>query len=209
MKKISVANRVLQAAALAALSLLLGACGKDVEDSSATAPAPATQASKQDAAPLVADEDKYRANAVVTGKTAAAVDLKFDVPERPQPGQAIEIELLFLPRAAADVLEVEVTGIPGLTVVSGNSARFEDVSSGDRHVLRALASVDAPGLYYVGVVARMVSKVQTDVRTFSVPVAVGSVAAEQKTAPTEDADGQAIESMPAVESGEPRDPASR
>ncbi|MCK7583523.1 MAG: hypothetical protein MZV65_53690 [Chromatiales bacterium] len=40
-------------------------------------------------------------------------------------------------------------------------------------MLRALASVDAPGLYYVGVVARMVSKVQTDARTFSVDAGGG------------------------------------
>jgi hypothetical protein len=47
----------------------------------------------------------------------------------------------------------------------------------------------------------MVTKVQSDARTFSVPVAVGSVQAAQKAAPEMDASGQPVESMPAAESG--------
>jgi hypothetical protein len=46
----------------------------------------------------------------------------------------------------------------------------------------------------------MITQVQSDVRTFSVPVVVGEVAAAEKTAPATDATGQAIESMPASES---------
>ena len=141
------------------------------------------------------------ANAVVTGKTAAAVDLKYDVPVKPAVGEPFELELAFLPRLAADTLEVEVTGIPGLTLVSSGTSRFEAVGAGDRHVMRVLVRADAPGLYYVGVAARMVTKVQTDSRTFSVPVAVGNVQAAQKPAPEVDDSGQPVESMPAAESG--------
>jgi hypothetical protein len=48
----------------------------------------------------------------------------------------------------------------------------------------------------------MVTKVQTEARTFSVPVVVGAVTAPQKPAqaPAQDASGQAIESLPAEES---------
>ena len=146
------------------------------------------------------------ANAVATGKTAAAVDLKYDVPVKPAVGEPFELELAFLPRLAADSLEVEVTGIPGLTLVSSGTSRFEGVSAGDRHVMRVLVRADAPGLYYVGVAAKMVTKVQSDARTFSVPVAVGSVQAAQKAAPEMDAAGQPVESMPAAESGGPTEP---
>ena len=52
-----------------------------------------------------------------------AVDLKYDVLAKPDVGQPFEIELAFLPRLAADSLEVEVTGIPGLTLVSGGAAQ--------------------------------------------------------------------------------------
>jgi hypothetical protein len=64
-----------------------------------------------------------------------------------------------------------------------------------------VARAEAKGLYYIGVAARMVSKVQTEARTFSVPVVVGAVAAAEKPTPTVDASGDAVESMPAAESG--------
>jgi hypothetical protein len=146
------------------------------------------------------------ANAVATGKTAAAVDLKFDVPVKPAVGEPFELELAFLPRLAADSLEVEVTGIPGLALISSGTSRFEGVNAGDRHVMRVLVRADAPGLYYVGVAVKMVTKVQTDARTFSVPVAVGSVQAAQKVAPEMDAAGQPVESLPAAESGGTTEP---
>jgi hypothetical protein len=70
-------------------------------------------------------------------------------------------------------------------------------------VVKVLARVDAPGLYYLGVVARMVSKVQSEARTFSVPIVAGEVAAAEKPAPKTDAAGEPVESLPAVESGGP------
>ncbi|MCK7583524.1 MAG: hypothetical protein MZV65_53695 [Chromatiales bacterium] len=72
------------------------------------------------------------ATAVATGKTAAAgVVLKYDVPAPARSRARTHPDRAAVPArgAAADVLEVEVTGIPGLTVGGGNSARFEDVSS--------------------------------------------------------------------------------
>jgi hypothetical protein len=179
-----------------ALAALLSGCGRDDE-----APPPPTvpEPVAADTA-AVAPGDEALANAVVTSKTAAAVDLKYDVLAKPAVGQPFEIELTFLPRLAADVLEIEVTGIPGLELVSGGSARIEAVNAGDRHSTRVLVRADAAGLYYVGVVAKMMTQVQSDVRTFSVPVVVGEVAAAEKAAPGTDATGQAIESMPASES---------
>lgn len=191
--------------AIVVLAGALAGCGKGQEDAVATAPPPpaATQGPEAAAAAAPADapEDANMANAVVTGKTAAAVDLKYDVPVKPAVGEPFELELAFLPRLAADSLEVEVTGIPGLTLVSGGASRFAGVGAGDRHVMRVLVRADSPGLYYVGVAAKMVTKVQADARTFSVPVAVGHAQAAQKAAPEVDASGQPVESMPAAESG--------
>ncbi len=191
-------------AAIVAFAVVLAGCGKGQEEAVATTPPPAATQGPDAAAaaPAVSSpEDEKMANAVATGKTAAAVDLKFDVPVKPAVGEPFELELAFLPRLAADSLEVEVTGIPGLALISSGTSRFEGVSAGDRHVMRVLVRADAPGLYYVGVAVKMVTKVQTDARTFSVPVAVGSVQAAQKVAPETDASGQPVESMPAAESG--------
>jgi len=190
-------------AAIVALAVVLAGCGKGEEEAVATTPQPASAQGPDAAAAAPAvesPEDEKMANAVATGKTAAAVDLKYDVPVKPAVGEPFELELAFLPRLAADSLEVEVTGIPGLALISSGTSRFEGVGAGDRHVMRVLVRADAPGLYYVGVAVKMVTKVQSDARTFSVPVAVGSVQAAQKAAPEMDASGQPVESMPAAES---------
>jgi len=190
-------------AAIVALAVVLAGCGKGEEEAVATTPQPASAQGPDAAAAAPAvesPEDEKMANAVATGKTAAAVDLKYDVPVKPAVGEPFELELAFLPRLAADSLEVEVTGIPGLALISSGTSRFEGVGAGDRHVMRVLVRADAPGLYYVGVAVKMVTKVQSDARTFSVPVAVGSVQAAQKAAPEMDASGQPVESMPTAES---------
>lgn len=197
------------AIAVVSVTALLAACGRDDEQA---ASAPAEKAAEKPAAaakpPAKADDpDSRLATAVAAGKTSAGVDLKYDVAAKPDPGQDFQIELVFLPRVAADALEVEVTPIPGITLVSGATARFESVVAGERYLAPVVARADGPGLYYLGVSARMATQVQSEARTFSVPVVVGAGAAAQKPEPTpaQDASGQAIESLPAEESGsEPR-----
>jgi hypothetical protein len=78
------------------------------------------------------------------------------------------------------------------------------VASGERHSTRILVAADADGLYYVNVIARMVNKVQTDARTFSVPLVVGDAsaeapAAEKTPAAGAEATGETVKSAPAEE----------
>jgi hypothetical protein len=193
-----------------ALASAVAACGEKSEEAASTkAPAarePSVETTGPQAAATAAKEARL-ANAVVTGKSSAAVDLKYDFLAKPDVGQAFELELVFQPRAAADALEVEVSGMQGLTVVSGGTMRFENVRPGESQSGKVLAQAAAQGLYYIGVAARMVSKVQTEVRMFSIPVVVGTMpAATQKAAPQTDAAQQPIEPMPAVESGGPAAP---
>ena len=189
---------------LAALSAILAACGGG-DEKSADTPPPATKepagTTAGAAPPAESPDDKRMANAVATGKTSAPVDLKFDILAKPDVGTPFEIELALLPRLAADTLSVEVTGIPGLTVVSGGTLQFDKVLAGDRHVAKVLVQADQPGIYYVNVVVRMITQIQTEARTFSVPVVVGAVTPAAKTEPQRDAAGEAIESLPAEESG--------
>ena len=156
-----------------------------------------------DVGAAVAFEEVLLVGAGDTGKVGAPVDLKYDVLAKPDVGHPFEVELVFLPRLAADAMEIEVTGIPGLTVVSGGATRFEGVLAGERYVAKALVQADAPGIYYANVIAKTITQVQTEARTFSVPVVVGAVPAAQKVQPTKDVSGEAIQSLPAVESGEP------
>jgi len=195
--------------AIVALAGLLAACGRGEQDETAATNAPAEAGAPAGAAPAPAEspEDKRMANAVVTGKTSAPVDLKYDVLAKPAVGQPFEIELVFLPRMPADSLEVEVTGIPGLTVVSGGAVRFEGVAAGERYAAKVLARADASGIYYVNVVARLTTQIQSEARTFSIPIAIGVVEAAEKPVPQQDAAGEVIESMPAEETTVPASPA--
>jgi hypothetical protein len=197
--------------AIVALAAVLAACGRGEEQQAAATDAPAAAGPPAAGAPppVESPDDKRMANAVATGKVGAPVDLKYDLLARPAVGQPFEIELTLLPRLATDALEVEVTGIPGLAVVSGAATRFDGVSAGSRHVAKVLVQADAPGIYYANVVAKMITQIQTEVRTFSVPVVVGAVAAAEKIEPQKDASGESIQSMPAVESGGAEPPAKK
>jgi lipoprotein-anchoring transpeptidase ErfK/SrfK len=189
-------------AAASALALLLAACGGGGEDPTAPVPARPEGKPEQPAAsarPPADVGDPNFATAVATGKTAAGVDLKYDLPAKPAPAQDFEVALALLPRVQADTLEVEVTGIEGLSIVNGATAKFDNVLSGETYPATVTVRADKPGLYYLGVAAKMITQVQTEARTFSVPVVVGNVVAAEKTAPATDAAGQPVESMPAEE----------
>ena len=177
-------NALVRALALTVLASLAVACGGGDEKSAADKAAPAdaaAKASKQAAAAAAkAAEDDGLANAVAVGKTAAAVDLKYNLAARPALGQPFEVELVLLPRVAADTLEVQATGMPGLVVAGGADAKFDQVVAGEKYAAKVLLQVAEPGLYYVGVTAKLVNKVQTDSRTFSVPVVVGQLPAAEK-----------------------------
>jgi len=199
-------NALVRAFALTVLASLAVACGGGDEKAAADKAAPAdaaVKASKQAAAAAAkAAADDGLADAVAVGKTAAAVDLKYNLGARPAIGQPFEIELVLLPRVAADTLEVTATGMPGLVVAGGATAKFDQVVADEKYAAKVLLQVTEPGLYYVGVTAKLVNKVQTDARTFSVPIVVGALPAAEKATPAAvgaTAGGEAVEASKAVE----------
>lgn len=192
------------------LALLAGAvaagCSGGKDDAAAEQTGKArTDATAADAAaggpatpPAGASEKQSRlAQAVADGKTTAPVDMKYDVLSKPAVGQPFEVELAFEPRLPADTLDVEVTEAPGLVLVGEKTARFAPVESGQTYTARVLVQGDSPGLFYIGVVARMSTQVQTESRAFALPLVIGEVQPAQKPEPARDATGQAIQSLPA------------
>jgi ABC-type transport system substrate-binding protein len=209
MKALNSSLRIASFVAVLASVAVAAGCGKDADETVAQAPGPAPAA--QEAPPpaavdpaeaAAAEKLQHYATAVESGKSSAPVDLKYDVLAKPAVGQPFELELAFVPRLPADKLEVEVTGIEGLTVVGDGRYVFGPVEAGGVYTAKVLAQADASGLYYFGVSAQMITPVQTEARAFSVPVVVGEVAATEKDAPEVDATGQAVQPMPAQESVE-------
>ena len=193
------------AAAWLAISLVAGCGGGKDQEAVAKAgkdkAAPTEPAADMQATPPAnaAEKESRMATAVVDGKTTAPVDMKYDLPSKPGLGEPFEVELAFDTRSPADMLEVEITEAPGLTIVGEKTLKFAPVEAGQSYTAKVLAKGDNPGLYYIGVVAKMSTKVQTESRAFAIPVVIGEPPAAQKPAPTKDATGQAVQSMPAQE----------
>jgi len=181
---------------------LVTACGGGKDDAAAVAKAEKAKADVPAAAapPASVDEKHSRlASAVVDSKTTAPVDMKYDVLSKPALGQPFEVEMTFDTRLSADSLEIEITEAPGLTIVGAKTASFAPVEGGQSYSSKVLVQGDNPGLYYIGVVAKMSTKVQTESRAFAIPVVIGDPPSAQKAAPAKDATGQAVQSIPAQE----------
>jgi hypothetical protein len=197
-------NAPVRAVGLAMLAALAVACGGGDEKPAAKgteSPTGAGKAPKNVVQTPGTAADDGLANAVAVGKTAAAVDLKYDLPVRPAAGQPFEVELVFLPRMPAGTLDVQATGMPGLVVAGGATTTFANVAVGERYAAKVLVQVPEPGLYYIGVTATLTTEAQTDARTFSVPVVIGVLPAVEKATPAAKgtAGGENVETTKAVE----------
>jgi hypothetical protein len=196
-------RQVARTATVALLAaVLVTACGGDNDKAAAVAKAEKAKADTAAAAapPSSADEKHARlASAVVDSKTTAPVDMKYDVLAKPTLGQPFEVEMTFDTRLPADRLEIEITEAPGLTIVGARTASFGPVEGGKSYSSKVLVQGDNPGLYYIGVVAKMSTKVQTESRAFAIPVVIGDPPSAQKAVPATDASGQAVQSIPAQE----------
>ena len=190
--------------ALLLTAAIVAGCGgksdEEVAAKAARAAKAAAAAAKQSADDAALSAENRLANAVVvTGKSSAPVDLKYDLTTKPAVGQPFEVDLTFLPRLAADSLDVEFSAVEGLTLVGDSAISFEKVQAGERYTAKVLAQSDDAGMYYIGVSAKMTTKVQTEVRGFSIPVVIGMPVAAEKPAPALDASGEAVQAMPATE----------
>jgi hypothetical protein len=191
---------------VALASLLVAACGgggDDGDKDSAKAAAEGGAGTKKGGdAPTVKvteSKDPRMATAVADSKTSAPIDLLYDLPAKPEVGQPFTLELAVKLRVPADTLDLEIGDSPGITIDGERMARFPNVEAGTPYTFKVQARGDAAGLYYITVIAKLATSVQSEGRAFSVPVVVGSPVAQQKPAPQTDASGQAVESLPAKE----------
>ncbi len=186
-------------ATFALVATLAGCGGKDDESASANRTQTAAQKAARAAKAASGKADEQMANAVAVGKAAAAVDLQYELLAKPVAGQPLEVELAFVPRVAADSLEVEAHGMTGLDVVTGGSASFQNVVAGVQYKIKLLVQPAANGVYYVGVTAKMSTKVQSDARAFSVPIVVGDPPPAVKPAAAAGTGEAPVKSMKAEE----------
>ena len=139
------------------------------------------------------------AAAVADSKTTAPIDLMYDIPTKPEVGQSFTVELAVKPRLPSDALDVEIGDSPGIVIEGERASRFLDVEAGTPYKFTTRARGDAEGLYYIAVITKLSTQVESEGRAFSVPVVIGTPPAAQKAEPQKDASGQPVQSMPARE----------
>ena len=183
----NIEKRAIRATVLATVIALAAGCGDS--DEAAKAKAAAKSKPAKDAAKAQSQDNRF-ASAVYLAKGMPAVDVKYDLLSKPMAGQPLELELLLEPRLNSDLLEFTVTGMPGIDVIAGGAASFQNVLGHQRYTAKAVIQPVEAGVYYLSVTAKASSKVQSDEVAFSVPVVVaaapeGSIAAPAEgTAPT-------------------------
>ena len=139
------------------------------------------------------------AAAVADAKTTAPIDLMYDLPTKPEVGQSFTVELAVKPRLPGDALDVEIGDSPGVVIEGERVSRFLNVEAGTPYKFTFRARGDTPGLYYIAVITKLSTQVESEGRAFSVPVVIGTPPAAQKTEPQKDASGRPVQSMPARE----------
>lgn len=174
-------NRAMRAAVLAAILALAAGCGGSDEPTKAKN---ADKAKLAKEAAKAQSEDARFASAVYLEKGMPAVDVKYDLLSKPVAGQPFELELLLEPRLNSDLIEFTVAGMPGIDVISGGAASFQNVQGHQRYTAKAVIQPVQAGVYYLAVTAKASSKVQSDVVGFSVPVVVAAAPPGSVAAPT-------------------------
>ena len=177
---------------LSIAAFVLAACGSD-PDPAAAAPKPAPK--------LLPPEDPTlrMAQAVGNGKPGAAVIIRYEFGSKPAVGTPTDLQLVFIPQAGVDALEVVVNGMDGITLSGPLTASFAEVAPSKPYTHTVTVLPDRSGVFYLSVVATTQIGNQNLSRSFAVPFVVGNVPAQQKAAPQTDASGQAMQPAKAQE----------
>jgi hypothetical protein len=157
---------------LCALAVLCG-CQKDPDT---TAPTPTFKAKATPAVrkgPTAAELTAGMVEAASQGKAQAAVDLKFELVQKPKVGQPLEINLALLPHVDANSAIIQVAAANGFTLADG-AGQFETpvIAAGEvfRHTVTVLPT--AEGVFLIGVTLLLKNDEGTDTRAFAIPVIV-------------------------------------
>lgn len=183
---------------LSIAGLALAACGSESEPE-------ATAAKPQPAARPAAPEDPSArfARAVGNGKPGAAVEIRYDFGAKPSVGTPTELQIVFIPHAGVDSMDVAVSGMEGVTLSGAATANFAEVEPQKQYTHTLSVLPDRGGVYYLSVVVTTQIGNSNLSRTFSIPFVVGNVPAQQKAAPQTDAAGEPVQPAKAKETTRP------
>lgn len=184
---------------LSIAGLALAACGSESEPEATAAKSPQSAAR-----PAVPDDPSARmARAVGNGKPGAAVEIRYDFGGKPTVGTPTELQIVFIPHAGVDSMDIAVSGMDGVTLSEPTTASFAQVEPQKQYTHTLSVLPDRGGVYYLSVVVTTQIGNSSLARTFSIPFVVGNVPAQQKQAPQTDAAGEAVQPAKAKETTRP------
>ena len=166
----------------------LTACGSSDKDGGGLLHGKAAKDRKA-MAPVAADPTAGMDTAVSAVKGPSPVNVKFQMADRPQPGQPLSVEFVLIPDATVQSLAVKFEGDDGLTVVSGDQLAALEKPPANvpiRHTVTVLPKSD--GIYTVTVTLAVAIGEETKARVFLIPVIAGAglpqLAAHSEPLPT-------------------------
>jgi hypothetical protein len=152
------------------------ACHKDP----GTPPPPTPTPKPRVSVPVVAKKGPSAAEltagmveAASQGKSQLPVDLKFDLKQRPTPGQALDIDLALIPQIDAGAADIQVTGGDGLTVAPGmNQIDLPAVEAGQVYRQSVKVTPTTDGVLLLSLTISLKHDEMIESRGFSIPLIV-------------------------------------
>jgi hypothetical protein len=152
----------------------LAACSQDASPPPSSAATPRFKAPGQARkGPSVEELTAGMASAPTMGKAPLVADLKFELGQRPNIGQAVEINLALVPKFDGGPATVQLSGSQGLDATQGD-VPFEvaEVAAGEvyRHTLHVTPTME--GVLLVNLTVSLKHDEVSDSQVFFVPVIV-------------------------------------
>jgi hypothetical protein len=157
-------------------AVLLTACHGDASQAPVAKAMPTTGApAAAKRGPTPEEMTAGMVEAVTSGKSTVPVAVKFGLGARPTVGQPLELTIALMPQVAASSATVQVTGSDGLQLAPGVTP-IEIPSIDPTHVYRLTIMLNptADGVQLLGINVTLKHEDTAEMRSFSVPVIVGS-----------------------------------
>lgn len=121
--------------------------------------------------PTAAEQTTGMVEAAAQGKSSVAVELKFDIPQRPKVGQPLQVDLALIAQLSAAPATVQVSGADDLSVAPGSN-QFEFPAEEAGEVYRHTVSItpNSEGVLLLSVTVVLKHDEVIDQRVFSIPI---------------------------------------
>jgi hypothetical protein len=140
---------------------------------SAAPAAPVKAAAPVKKGPSAADQTAGMVEAASQGKSTVPVQLKFDLPQKPQIGKPMQVDIAVMPQIPASPADIHITGADGLEVAADASQiEIANVEEGEVYRQSVKVTPTTDGVLFLGLTVSLKHDEITESRAFSIPLIV-------------------------------------